>query len=105
MPPIQMTGAERAALARLARMPAQTNDIMLEHGEKLVNHGLAFKDTFHFRITTRGQLELLRQRFRNMPTRTAYSSNYDFISRFEARLKDGTISALLDKSRKKRGDS
>ncbi len=90
MPPIHMTARERAALARLARMPAPTTEIRREHGEKLVDHGLAVKEAFRFKITTKGQLELLRQRFRGMPTqRMARSSKHDFIERFEKRLKNG----------------
>lgn len=64
-----MTSAERASLKRLAKTPATLVDIPPQHAEKFVNHGLAVKQVFKFQITTKGQLELLRQRFRNMATR------------------------------------
>lgn len=90
MPPIHMTARERAALARLTRMPAPTTEIRREHGEKLVSHGLVVKEAFRFKITTKGQLELLRQRFRGMSTRrTTHSSGHDFIEKLKTRLVNG----------------
>lgn len=90
MPPIDMTARERAALARLARTPAPVMEFPHEDGDKLVSHGLAVKDTFRLRITTKGQLELLRQRYRDMPTqRVSHSPADAFIDRLEERLKTG----------------
>lgn len=90
MPPIDMTARERTALARLARMPAPATDIPREESDKLVSLGLAVKDTFRLRITTKGQLELLRQRYRDMPTEPVSNSPADvFIDRLEVHLKNG----------------
>ena len=73
MPPIHMTRDQRSALARLARSPLPFSELSSEHAEKLVGHGLAIRDAFRFRITQKGQLELLRQRFRKVRTRTTRS--------------------------------
>ena len=69
MPPILMTRQERATLARLAARPSSINEVPPEHREKLVTHGLVVRDALRFRITTKGQLELFRQRFRDMALR------------------------------------
>ncbi len=73
MPPIHMTRYQRSALTRLAKSPLPLNELPGEHAEKLVSHGLAVRDIFRFRITQKGQLELLRQRFRNVKTRSTRS--------------------------------
>lgn len=92
MPPIMMTARERAALVRLSRTPLPTAEIRPRHAEKFVNHGLAVHEALRLKITPKGQLEVLRQRFRGMSTRRiSRSSSYDFISRFEKGLKDGLV--------------
>ena len=73
MPPIHMTRDQRSALTRLSKSPLPLNELSSDHAEKLVSHGLAVRDTFRFWITQKGQLELLRQRFRNVKTRTTLS--------------------------------
>lgn len=90
MPPIHMTRRERATLVRLAYNPIPIGSILPDHAEKFVNHGLAINQSLQLRITQKGQLEILRQRFRGMSTRrTVQSSSHDFISRFEQSLKNG----------------
>lgn len=102
MPPIQMSAAERAALTRLSRGPAPVNEIRRDHVEKFVNHGLAVKQTFRLAITPKGQLEVLRQRFRSMSTRRiAHTSAHDFISLFEEKLKSG----FFDRTSKRTSES
>lgn len=87
MPPILMTRQERATLARLAASPAPINEVPQDQVEKFVNHGLALRDAFRLRITTKGQLELFRQRFRRMPTRRKVTaSTHDFLGRLDRHL-------------------
>ena len=69
MPPIHMTRDQRAALWQLTKCPLPANELPREHAEKFVNHGLAVRESLRIRITERGQLELLRQRFRGGTTR------------------------------------
>lgn len=90
MPPIDMTARERATLTRLARTAAPVTDIPCEDGDKLVSQGLAVRDSFRLQITAKGQLELLRQRYRGMPPPSLTQSPTDaFIERIEQRLKTG----------------
>lgn len=82
-----MTSAERDSLKRLAQSPVTIVDIPATHVEKFVNHGLAVKQVFKFQITTKGQLELLRQRFRNMATRRVVKvSETDFMNRLDNQI-------------------
>lgn len=82
-----MTPAERESLKRLAESPVTIADIPVQHVEKFVNHGLAVKQVFKFQITTKGQLELLRQRFRNMATRRVVRvSETDFMNRLDSQF-------------------
>jgi hypothetical protein len=75
MPPIQLTRRERASLRKLQRRPRQLGEIPPDHQEKLANYGLVRKQVLLIYITPLGQLELLRQRFRDIrppepPSRT-----------------------------------
>lgn len=90
MPPIHMTREERASLAKIAEGPAPVTDLPPDHAEKFLNHGLVVRDVLRYFITTKGQLELFRQRYRNMATRRKVKvSNYDFLGRFERQFKRG----------------
>ncbi|MCG8560565.1 MAG: hypothetical protein MI824_12255 [Hyphomicrobiales bacterium] len=83
MPPIHMTRDQRAALLRLNQSPLPANELPREHAEKFVNHGLAVRETMRIRITERGQLELLRQRFRGGTTRLSMRMRTPvFLARF-----------------------
>lgn len=86
MPPIQLSSAERAALMRLARTPLPIYDIEKTHAETFLRYGLAVKQTLRFKITARGQLELLRQRFRRVTTRTVHITEDHFRTRLFERL-------------------
>jgi hypothetical protein len=82
-----MTASERAALARLARHSVAVTEVRRDHAEKFINHGLAVKQALRLRITPKGQLEVLRQRFRRMSTRTVHINGDDFRTRFNERLR------------------
>lgn len=83
MPPIHMTPDQRAALWRLTKSPLPVNELPGEHAEKFVNHGLAVRETLRIRITERGQLELLRQRFRGgAPRLSMRVRTPEFLARF-----------------------
>lgn len=69
MPPIRMTREERASLGRLVESSLELHEIPKNHIEKFINHGLAVRQALLFKVTTKGQLEFLRQRFRNLPAR------------------------------------
>lgn len=88
MPPILMTAPERAALARLARHSVAATEVRREHADKFITHGLAVRQALRLRITPKGQLEVLRQRFRRMPTRTVHLTGDDFRTRFTERLRE-----------------
>lgn len=88
MPPILMTASERAALARLARQSVAASEVRRDHAEKFISHGLAVRQALRLRITPKGQLEVLRQRFRRMPTRTIRITGDDFRTRFTERLRE-----------------
>jgi hypothetical protein len=66
MPPIQLTRHERASLRKLHRRPRQLGEIPADHQEKLANYGLLRQQVLLIYITPLGQLELLRQRFRDI---------------------------------------
>ncbi len=66
MPPIQLSRRERASLWKLQDRPRQLGEIPADHAEKLVNYALARKYVLLFYITPLGQIELLRQRFRDV---------------------------------------
>ncbi|MDX2264559.1 MAG: hypothetical protein NW215_06280 [Hyphomicrobiales bacterium] len=66
MPPIMLTRDELASLKRIAARPCPIAEIPEDHIAKLSNYGLARRDVMLLRITQLGQLETLRQRFRNV---------------------------------------
>lgn len=87
MPPIHMSRQERATLARLAESPVPLSEVPPGHMEKFISHGLAVRDVFRFKITTKGQLELYRQRFRNMTTRRKVrTSEHDFLGMLDRHM-------------------
>lgn len=69
-----MTPRERATLAKLAQGAAPLNEMPREHVAKFLNHGLIARDVMRYRITAKGQLELLRQRYRDTTTRRKSSA-------------------------------
>jgi hypothetical protein len=64
MPAIQMSRGERASLEKILKRPCLVTDIPGEHAEKLLNYGLVKRDVMLLHATQRGQVEILRQRFR-----------------------------------------
>ncbi|MGI9382419.1 MAG: hypothetical protein ACR2PO_04635 [Methyloligellaceae bacterium] len=89
MPPIHMTPDQRAALWRLTESPLPAYELPGEHAEKFINHGLAVRETLRIRITERGQLELLRQRFRSETTRLRMRMRApEFLARFGQAIHD-----------------
>lgn len=87
MPPIMMTRRERAVLKRLSRAPIPSADVKARHAEKFVNHGLAVHEALRLAITPKGQLEVFRQRYRRMATRTVTVTEEDFRTVFDRRLR------------------
>lgn len=82
-----MTRQERATLTRLAESPAPLSEMPSDHLDKFVNHGLAVRDVFRFKITTKGQLELFRQRYRGMATRRKVKTpKHNFLSMLERHI-------------------
>jgi hypothetical protein len=65
MPPIQLCRKERASLFKILKQPCQPGDIPTDHEEKFINYDLARKRVLLIHITPLGQVELMRQRFRN----------------------------------------
>ncbi len=66
MPPIQLSRSERASLSKLCRRPCSPGEIPSDHLEKFINYDLASKKVLLLYITPLGQVELLRQRFRDI---------------------------------------
>ncbi len=75
MPAIQMSRGERHSLEKILKRPCLVTDIPGEHAEKLLNYGLVKRDVMLLHATPRGQVEILRQRFRGVdigsPTKVA----------------------------------
>ena len=66
MPLIQLSRRERASLHKILERPCQAGEIPADHEEKFVNYELARKQVLLLYITPRGQIEVLRQRFRDL---------------------------------------
>jgi len=66
MPAIQMSRGERASLEKILKRPCLVTDVPGEHAEKLLNYGLVKRDVMLLHATPRGQVEVLRQRFRGI---------------------------------------
>lgn len=98
MPAIKMTRAERASLRRLAKGALPVSDIRPQYAQKLVNHGLAVRETLRLKITAKGQLELLRQRYRNMTTRTVTVTEEDFRTQFSRGLREIVVEQTRDEA-------
>ncbi len=99
MPPIQLSLRERALLSRLARSPISAAEVDRDYVKKFVEHGLAVSQALRLTITTRGQIEVLRQRFRRMPAKQkALATDGDFVSKLEETFKNGKLRQLLDGS-------
>jgi hypothetical protein len=64
MPRIQMSRGERSSLEKILRRPCLVTDVPGEHAEKLLNYGLVKRDVMLLHATPRGQVEILRQRFK-----------------------------------------
>jgi hypothetical protein len=69
MPAIQMSRGERASLEKILKRPCLVTDIPGEHAEKLLNYGLVKRDVMLLHATPRGQVEMLRQRFKGLDYR------------------------------------
>ncbi len=66
MPAIQMSRSERFSLEKIIKRPCLVTDIPIEHAEKFLNYGLVKREVMLLHATSRGQVEILRQRFRGM---------------------------------------
>ncbi|ADP71609.1 hypothetical protein Rvan_2385 [Rhodomicrobium vannielii ATCC 17100] len=64
MPAIRMSRSERSSLEKIIKRPCLVTDIPADHAEKLMNYGLIKRQVMLLHSTQRGQLEILRQRFR-----------------------------------------
>jgi hypothetical protein len=67
-----MSRSERSTLEKIIKRPCLLTDVPAEHAEKLLNYGLVKREVMLLHATPRGQVEILRQRFRgvesnNMP--------------------------------------
>ena len=89
MSPILMTREERSLLLRLLQQPLPTNEMPEHAASKFIKHGLAAKEAVWYTITMKGQLELLRQRFRNMRRRRVVTlTGASFRQRFHQAMAD-----------------
>ncbi len=66
MPAIQMSRGEKVSLEKIIRRPCLVTDVPLEHIEKFVNYGLIKRDVMLLHATPLGQVEILRQRFKDL---------------------------------------
>jgi len=66
MPAIQMSRRERSSLEAIIKRPCLITDVPAEHAEKFLNYGLIKKEVMLLHATPRGQVEILRQRFRGV---------------------------------------
>ncbi len=66
MPAIQMSRSERFSLEKVVHRPCLVTDIPSEHAEKFLNYGLVKREVMLLHATPKGQVEILRQRFRGM---------------------------------------
>ncbi len=78
-----MTRQERATLARLAQSPTPVSEIPAEQIDKFVNYGLAVREALRCRITTKGQLELFRQRYRRMAMQRRVMASTEFLAKLD----------------------
>jgi len=69
-----MSRSERASLEKILKRPCLVSDIPGEHAEKLLNYGLVKRDVMLLHATQRGQVELLRQRFKGAAYVTPHSA-------------------------------
>lgn len=67
MPPIMLSRDEFLSLKKIVDSPRPIAEIPEDHAAKFLNYGLARRDVLLVRVTSLGQLELLRQRFRGIP--------------------------------------
>jgi hypothetical protein len=61
-----MSRGERASLEMIVRRPCLVTDVPGEHAEKLLNYGLVKREVMLLHATPRGQVEILRQRFKGI---------------------------------------
>ena len=66
MPAIQMSRGERVSLEQIIKRPCLVTDVPSEHAEKFLNYGLVKREVMLLHATPRGQVEILRQRFRGV---------------------------------------
>lgn len=68
MSPIQLSRGERAALRKLVKLEGtcEQRRIRRDHAERLLCEGLLFQTPQRYHLTMRGQVEILRQRFRGV---------------------------------------
>lgn len=75
MVPMKLTFSERASLRRFVKHDGTCyqEQIRASHAERFLNAGLITRTPMRYHLTTRGQVELLRQRFRGVRKRAARS--------------------------------
>jgi hypothetical protein len=61
-----MSRSERFSLEKIIKRPCLLTDVPIEHAEKFLNYGLVKREVMLLHATPRGQLEILRQRFRGV---------------------------------------
>ena len=68
MSPIKLSRGERAALRKLVKLDGTCDRRRLKpaHAERFLEHGLLVQTPQRYHLTMRGQVEILRQRFRGI---------------------------------------
>ena len=93
MQPIQLSWPERATLTKLVKKNGTCKRWQLSsrHALRFIQLGLLFETQDRYDLTLRGQIEILRQRFRRMPQH----SKPIVISSFTSTLLDTRIFGQL----------
>lgn len=76
MSPMKLTFAERSALRKLVRMDGTCyqQDLKESHAERFLRAGLITRTPMRYHLTTRGQVEFLRQRYSGLRRRSIVSA-------------------------------
>lgn len=89
MSPILMTREERRLLPELLKHPLPAKEVTEHVISKFTRHSLVAKEAFRCRITLKGQVEAMRQRFCNMARRRVVTvTGESFRERFDRALAD-----------------
>lgn len=79
MGPIRLSYAERAALRKLIRHGGNCEHRHLKprHAERLIELGFVMRRPMRYHLTTRGQVEVLRQRYSGLRARAEAAAQKD----------------------------